>query len=100
MANRPVCYLERVLAKKMPKKSEKLKARETSKARGQKLNNRYIPWQISFKRGLDSGKSTSLLSWRVLAKKMPKNLKILTALLQMSLSWGSGAGNRPEGRLT
>ena len=84
-------------------KPENLQDRESSKARARavkNLNNIYIPWQISFKRGLDSGKSTSLLSWRVLAKKMPKNRKILTALLQMSLSWGNGAGNRPEGRLT
>ena len=53
---------------------------------------------MSFKSGLERGKSTKRLSCNVLAKKTPRNQKYLEALAQMSLSCGSGAGKSPDGR--
>lgn len=54
------------------------------------------PIHMSLKKGLEMGKSTSLLSWMHLAKKIPRKWKSLVILSSSSLSCGNGAVKSPH----
>ncbi|CAB1331148.1 unnamed protein product [Coregonus sp. 'balchen'] len=54
----------------------------------------------SLKKGREMGRSTRRLSWMHLARKTPRKRKSLLRRSSSSLSWGNGAGNRPQERWT
>ncbi|KAG7259339.1 hypothetical protein CRUP_000677 [Coryphaenoides rupestris] len=58
------------------------------------------PMQSSLKKGWEMGRSTKRLSWIHLARNTPRKWNSLLIGSTSSLSWGKGAGKRPQDRWT